>query len=805
MRFWVSQLAALSPDAFAIARQSWQTTQDPIAPRLLVVQLLREMLRDVPGCTLVVDGIDECVTLGNSANSVVSFLEDLGELTETTTRVLVVSRDESEIREILQDNHHFDFSEHKIVPGDVRADTSAYSRLIVDRKLKKKPEEIKVNLSEMMIDRCEGQFLWLKMQEDALKGWMNKTQLQRVINTTPSGLEHVYERHWDRISRSERDRDRAFSLLRWVTFALRPLSVGEVTEAVLINENDDGLLLDDLPDVLSDEFINDQILHLCSPLLELRDQQPEPSSSHRTVHLTHFTVKEFLVRRLPITGLQANEALQASHDRIQHSLLARLCLCYIRSRQTWQNSDGHFQAVFRDYAAASWYMHANAGIPLESDENTLKHMLEFMDVNHPCWNFWRTWFDTQDAQEKLDAKDETAVPGPMYYAVRLGQTAVAIRQIETSGLRAEEIEGQRSPLHQACLKGNAAIVKAMLRAGASVAARDIRGRTPVYSASLDGQLEVVKMLLQRGVELNTANDHGWTAINVAADEGHLEVVKLLVDRGADITMANSVGATPLHSAAASGHPEVVKLLVDKGADITVVGSSEETPLHQAAENGHLEVVKLLLDNGAEISASDNRGWTPIVLAAAHGHLEVVELLVHHGADLTAPSSSEWPLILLAANNGQQRVIKMLIEKGVDTMVVGTDGWTPIHLAASNGHLEVVKLLIDNGVDITTTNKRGWTPINLAAARGHLEVIKVLMGKGAGIMVANNTGWTPLHVAANHGHLEVVELLFDEGADINAVNAEGMTPIEVAADSGHLKVVKLLADKEASTTVTRDSR
>ncbi|WAO96989.1 Hypothetical protein NCS54_01468700 [Fusarium falciforme] len=145
------------------------------------------------------------------------------------------------------------FAEYKIMPEDARSDTAAYSWSIVNKKLPNKSDDVRSTLSEAMTDRCQGQFLWLKMQEEFLRRGMNKKQLQHAIENTPTGLDHLYDHNWTRVTRlGEWERHRAFALLRWTAFALRPLTVCEITEAALILESED-LPLEDLPDTVDDD------------------------------------------------------------------------------------------------------------------------------------------------------------------------------------------------------------------------------------------------------------------------------------------------------------------------------------------------------------------------------------------------------------------------------------------------------------------------------------------------------------------------------------------------------------------------
>ncbi|KAH6876344.1 hypothetical protein B0T10DRAFT_585400 [Thelonectria olida] len=124
-----------------------------------------------------------------------------------------------------------------------------------------------------------------EMQEKSLWRGMNKKQLQHTIKETSAGLDQLYDRSWQRITQSrEWERRRIYVLLRWAAFALRPLTVCEVTEAVLVDESED-LPIEDLPDAVDDDYIDNEIVDLCGPLLEVRSQRaprrPQSQSPNR--------------------------------------------------------------------------------------------------------------------------------------------------------------------------------------------------------------------------------------------------------------------------------------------------------------------------------------------------------------------------------------------------------------------------------------------------------------------------------------------------------------------------------------------
>ncbi|KAH8669300.1 ankyrin-1, partial [Ilyonectria robusta] len=335
VRSWISQIVSQHEGAFEHVRQKWEADSDPVATRANAVMLLTQLLRVVPGCMFIVDGLDECTYLDDRSTSVTKFIKTVKKaVVGTNTRVLVVSRAEPEIRTALTDDTPESFAEYEIAPDDVRSDTAAYSRDIVDRQLPNKSDDVRSALSEAMTDQCEGQFLWLKMQEKSLRKGMNKKQLQHTIEETPTGLDQLYDRSWQRITQArEGERPRIYALLRWAAFALRPLTVCEVTEAVLIDESED-LPIEALPDAVDDDYIDKGIVRLCGPLLEVRSQHSDTSAGLRTVHLTHFSVKQYLLCNLPTPGwIRENERLQ---DEYQNTLLAKACLHYINIQRVWQ-------------------------------------------------------------------------------------------------------------------------------------------------------------------------------------------------------------------------------------------------------------------------------------------------------------------------------------------------------------------------------------------------------------------------------------------------------------------------------------
>jgi ankyrin repeat protein len=845
IRSWMMQIAAVDPTILELIRG--YSERSGIGNRALeseVWSAFEAVLVQKQGVALFLDGLDEYPQTDDAR---IGFLRKLKSVAAgTATRILITSREEIDIKAELSPESTQVLEQVilrcRIRREDVDGDLKLYSRSVVDKKLPKKDESLRMKLASQLAERCEGMFLWIHLQQPQLRDTKSKTTLERIVENMPLGLIETYRKKWEAIKRQPADdQDRAFAILRWTTFALRPLSISEISEALVVNTyaKCSGLPIDELPDDIDEEYIDNEIIAICGSLVEVRRANTEAKSGSKTIHVVHPSVREFLLSVLPkhleMLSDKASTVEHAASSADQHRYLSSVCLTYLNYDNVWNNPESNQSCIsghpFLDYAARFWHMHLeNAMI---EDPWRSRMVSDFFHTGTTTFSQWAKYFESC---QKTEDSEEKAAGTPMYYAALFD-----LHMIMESIWNEDKTQlnvlggGYGTPLQAACAKHKNKAFEMLMRWGADVNVeggefgvalvaaaaggfrdmvtvlvnnraelelKDSMGRAALYTAARNGFKDVVDYLLTAGAEIATTNKYDNTLVNSAADNGHLEVVRLLLDRGADatITIPSSNGWMPVNSAANNGHLEVVRLLLDRGANATTPNSDGWTPINSAATNGHLEVVRLLLDRGANATTPNSDGWMPVNSAANNGHLEVVRLLLDRGADatITIPSSDGWMPINSAATNGHLEVVRLLLDRGADATITipSSNGWIPVNSAANNGHLEVVRLLLDRGANATTLNSDGWMPVNSAANNGHLEVVRLLLDRGANTTTPNSYGWTPINLAANNGHLEVVRLLLDRGANTTTPNSYGWTPINSAADSGHLEVVRLLLDRGA---------
>ena len=170
---------------------------------------------------------------------------------------------------------------------------------------------------------------------------------------------------------------------------------------------------------------------------------------------------------------------------------------------------------------------------------------------------------------------------------------------------------------------------ALMLAGAS-----IHASSPVADAAMKGDADMVRTLVRQGADVNAAQPDGMTALHWAALNGDLKVMDVLLVAGAATESLTRLGGyTPLHLASSKGHAPIVARLLEAGSKPKALTATGVQPIHLAAQAGSADAVRLLIDRGADANARDNtHGRTPLVFAASQNRIEAMRMLIEKGAN-----------------------------------------------------------------------------------------------------------------------------------------------------------------------------
>jgi ankyrin repeat protein len=197
-----------------------------------------------------------------------------------------------------------------------------------------------------------------------------------------------------------------------------------------------------------------------------------------------------------------------------------------------------------------------------------------------------------------------------------------------SSLLYQQIKGMPSRHVDAAPPVVARIVAA-LAGGADPNVQDGDGLTPLHWAAVRGQADVVRALLRHGADVNACSTEGaagntysgleGTPLQIAVNEENVALVDLLLRSGASVDHPSAAGDNPLIRAAVWGNVDIGRRLLEAGANVNATVTCPtmgtyvpgSTPLHMSIHNLNPAFVEFLLDHGADLRLRDGNGRSPV--------------------------------------------------------------------------------------------------------------------------------------------------------------------------------------------------
>jgi ankyrin repeat protein len=269
------------------------------------------------------------------------------------------------------------------------------------------------------------------------------------------------------------------------------------------------------------------------------------------------------------------------------------------------------------------------------------------------------------------------------------------------------VPGAKTPLLYAVRRGDLALTRLLVEAGAALELADADGVTPLLNAILNASIAVAR--------------------GAPGEHAHLAVARYLIERGANVNAQDWYGETPLWAA------------VD-ARNLDVNGPERDNGMDRAAA---LDLVMQLLARGADPNARireypperrfiatlgslswvDFTGQTPFLRAALAGDVTVMRLLLEHDADPSIATFAGTTPLMAAA--GVNWVVNQTFDEGPEALIAA------------------VELCHELGDDLNAVNSMGIGAIHGAANRGSNAIIEYLAAHGARLDVADAEGRTPL--------------------------------------------------------------
>ena len=225
----------------------------------------------------------------------------------------------------------------------------------------------------------------------------------------------------------------------------------------------------------------------------------------------------------------------------------------------------------------------------------------------------------------------------------------------------------------------------LLRNGAHHSVINKNGDTPLMMAASRGDAASLKLLVAAGASIHYINNFDQSALSLAAINNRVQVFLHLLELGASEDIIDYDGSTIFMLAAGAGAVEVVAFLLRRSMPERLKQSTRDAHSERRRSTtrrvDRIAITYYLVDKQTLIETKNRLGDTALLLAARNKQLEMVIYLGEEGANLEAQNHDGTTALMIAARNGDLDLVKYLCEVGVvDLDVVNNDGKTAAQLA-----------------------------------------------------------------------------------------------------------------------------
>jgi ankyrin repeat protein len=323
---------------------------------------------------------------------------------------------------------------------------------------------------------------------------------------------------------------------------------------------------------------------------------------------------------------------------------------------------------------------------------------------------------------------------PLMFAVSAGKLE-ALQRLLASGANANSRSVHGTALSEAVEKRKVSMVEALLSAGADV---PTDFTSPLLSAVNQHDLAIVRALLRFGATPNVALPQRSSPLALAIEHSDDEIARVLLESGANANSKSWDGFAAVFLASRMGKKDLTRLLIRKGAKRRPMWQGA---LLRGAETGDVNAIRDALDRGISAETPDRTTQTALAIAASNGRRAVAELLIRRGARVNHVDREHTTALMEAAAADSPEIIKLLLRHHASIDTQDYLGKTALIRASETDAANAVQALLG-----------AYADANLSSQGGALSDVGE---SGVG---------TALHVALQEAHNTIVRLLLQAGAE-----------------------------------------
>lgn len=769
LRTWCWQLLQHLPSEHNNVFKIYQKTAG-LSPTLSTMkEVLLHLAKASKFCYVALDGLDEC----NTDKDLRYLMDVFAELTKVS-KVLVTSRSISAIKEAIVKRFEGRSARYSIESKDVATDIAVWLRQQIEL-LELPDQRVKEKVTQKLLDSCDGMFLWVRLQLEALASLVSPNDIDSAISSLPHDLDATYETILSRISAQEKQRRAlAYTSLQWISSVYRPLSIQELTTALQIKI--DGENFSDCENLLNPSKL---IPNICCGLVEI--------DGKGKFRLIHASVNDFLISRGAHVGILGRENSDESKHKHARTLIVRACLtCISYSDIDLVRSDSdqgtlrrkievHLQQYpFLEYAISNWFKH------LDSHHDEIHSGLQASVKRFfGCQKNVVKWLQIYQYLQVV-AEGPVFLFDPLstriwpfikeLWVSHFGQSPSALVD------RWDRWKTENrftlycwEPICIAAFFDFVEVLQAEIDNGISVDFQDSEGFSAVHQAAHGDCLASMTLLVKHKANLQLQTSRGYGAVRYAARNG-LEVLPVLLKAHSRIDLSDcATGRTALHEASASvfWHPMILdSLLSIAHRNKEVINQSDvdgQTALHYAAAINVASSLAWLKDrksdSGASVPMPQWELFTPkstVTLNRLQETWQDLNLGLLADKGLVETLKAAWKTFTFQSTTAEEQdttqtmvnikasIIASLLGAGADVNAQDHLGRSPLHVLIISTidsdfagiqrpkiMIPLQRIITASGVRFDMTDTGGRTPLMSAISRSSLFVSRMLLEAGAG--------------------------------------------------------------------------
>jgi Cdc6-like AAA superfamily ATPase len=598
----------------------------------------------------IIDALDECEpdsqkSLLEQIHQTFSNLNSKGSA-PSNMHVLITSRPYHEIRRSLSIFRSKDLATYEAVASDLRKVIK--EKVEVLSKRNRYPKALVADVSRVLKEKAEGTFLWVGIACDELAQVQSRNAL-KTLQALPRGLNSLYQKLLETAitTSGEEDKTMILEMLSFVAFALRPLTLAELSGACQLypDEEEDCRL----------QFTQ-EIIDSCRLMIVVQNEH---------VRLLHKSVKDFLSR----------ETQNIDSHQVNARMAYRCISNIIQSPPLKWTEEPHNAGIgFLNYSTVYWPQHASLS---KTEFTVIREHESFFSLNSGSWNKWMRLYNILKVfpYTRLDVGFSTlhaaarwGIPELIRFA--LNETNACFQDSEPTGEEEIYVDSDFTTF---------------------------RGVTPLTEAAKSGQISILKILLERVPRHQQINQDVIKAAAGNIMNGDKVMAFLLDQYEHQIRITNDM--IKVVSQNRSYGKLIIRLLLERCKDQIQLNTHIVSTV---IENFDVLAVTFLLKQ-CEGHFQINEG---IIEAAAQNYLhgnEIMTLMLERYKDQVRDNPR---LVSTIIQNFDDKVVKLVLSQCGNRIQLSDDIF---RVAARNyQHEKVMFLLLDRyGEEISITPEKIW--------------------------------------------------------------------------------------------------